>query len=336
MAAGDPTGDDLCSGTLNGDTLSSSYYAYRNITFTVPVEITADTQYALVLRAPDSEENVYWASKLSGGYAGGRDYLSSDSGETWAAATGGSGDDYGFTTRTADLTIIDQYIFTLDEEYGENTRSARWIAQTFTASQTYTIAVVTIPLKKDAGGSIGTITLSVRAVDGLPSKPVNPAPSDAATNVTLDQETVTWEDGGDAETYDVYYGTTSGDLTKVSSAQAGTSFTIFGIDDGSPFSYLNVRYWRIDATNSYGTTTGDEWVFTTIRFYPPQVTYWYSTGGYYYQLLVQADGSLGDPPPTGTENTDYVVLGSTYAPNFIRTQRKLVAAANNKMWYEAT
>lgn len=72
----------------------------------------------------------------------------------------------------------------------------------------------------------------------------------------------------------------------------------------------------------------------TERLYPPGPTYWYSTGNFYYQLLVQSDFTLGNPPPTGVENTDYVILGSTYLPNFIRTNRRLVAAAKNNFYYE--
>lgn len=173
--------------------------------------------------------------------------------------------------------------------------------------------------------------------DGAPSAPTkaeNPSPTNTNTSVTLDQATITWDDGGNADTFDVYYGTTSGSLTLVSSAQAGTSFTVTGITDGAPYSYLSVRYWRIDSTNVGGTTTGDEWSFTTIRFTPVSVTYFYSTTGQYYRLLIQSDGSYGDPPGVGVENVDYVYLAAGYEANFISTNRKLVAAAENRIWYE--
>ena len=173
-------------------------------------------------------------------------------------------------------------------------------------------------------------TLSTR-----PSKPINPTPENEADDVTLDQATITWEDGGGAETFDVYYGTESGNLSKVASAQAGVSFTISGIDNGSPFDYLIVRYWRIDATNDYGTTTGDEWIFTTIRFDPTSPTYWYNSGtpstSFYYILLVDEDGNWGTPPPTGVEDTDYVKVSN---PNPVQTTQRLVAAAKNSFWYE--
>jgi len=145
--------------------------------------------------------------------------------------------------------------------------------------------------------------------NALPSKPVNPTPSDAADDVTLDQETITWEDGGGATSYDVYYGDTSGDLTLVSEGQTGLSFTIDGITLGSPFDYLVTRYWRVDAVNAAGTTTGDEWSFASIAFDPPLPT----------GVTLNAEGE-----PTGTP---------TGESNMI-TVRKLVVAANDKIWYE--
>jgi len=167
-----------------------------------------------------------------------------------------------------------------------------------------------------------------------PTKATNPTPSDTNADVTLDQATITWEDGGGADTYNVYYGTTSGDLgDAVSSAQAGASFTVTDITNGSPYDYLTTRYWRIDSTNNVGTTTGDEWSFTTIRAQSPKVTYLYNNE--YYQLLIQDNGTYGDHPADGgVEDTDYVVV--TYEPNFIRSNIKLISAANNSIWFEDT
>lgn len=167
-----------------------------------------------------------------------------------------------------------------------------------------------------------------------PTKAENPVPTDANDSVTLDLAAITWDDGGGADTFNVYYGTVSGNLTLVSATQAGESFTVTGITDGSPYEYLSVRYWRIDSTNGDGTTTGDEWSFTTIRLNPPTETRFYVTTGQYYRLLVQSDGSYGDPPGVGVENTDYVYLAAGYEANFISTNRRLVAVAENRIWYE--
>ncbi len=185
------------------------------------------------------------------------------------------------------------------------------------------------------GGGFADHILEVHGTElTAPTKADTPSPTNANTSVTLDQTTLGWADGGGADTFDVYYGTVSGSLTLVSSAQAGTSFTVTGITDGSPFAYLSTRYWRIDSTNAFGTTTGDEWSFITIRLIPPGKTYFYVVTGQYYRLLVQSDGSLGDPPGVGVENTDFVYLAVGYEANFMSTTRKLVSAANNKIWIE--
>ncbi len=145
--------------------------------------------------------------------------------------------------------------------------------------------------------------------DPLPSKPTNPTPSNTASDVTLDQATVIWEDGGGATSYDVYYGEDSGSLSLISAGQVGLSFTITGIDYGSPFEYITSRAWRIDAVNDAGTTTGDVWTFTSIAFGPPLPT------------GVTLDGS-GNPTGTPTGESGMTTL------------RRLIAAANNKIWYE--
>ncbi len=191
-------------------------------------------------------------------------------------------------------------------------------------------------ISSDGGGTWSSLSgedfhFQVWGEPAPPIKATNPTPSDTADDITLDQATVTWEDGGGATSYNVYYCDTSGSLTLVSSAQAGASFIVTGITLGSPYSYVITRYWRIDSTNVAGTTTGDEWSFATIRFKPPAVTYFYN--GEYYQLLVQTDGTYGaHPVDGGVEDTDYVVVA--YKPNFIKTTRVLVAAANSKVWIE--
>lgn len=157
---------------------------------------------------------------------------------------------------------------------------------------------------------------------GAPEKPTTPSPGNGIDTVVLDQETISWEDGGGATSYDVWYGENEAGLTKVSAGQEGTSFTISGIDYGSPFGYVTSRTWRIDAINAVDTTTGDVWTFTTIIFAPPQVTYVLIDGG-------NEQGPYDDPP--GVEGTDWNWTGG----NNMIIVRRLVAAANDAIWYES-
>lgn len=172
----------------------------------------------------------------------------------------------------------------------------------------------------------GTTTGDTWTFDARPSKPITPTPSNAVSNIILSYPSLTWVTGGYTTTYNLSFGTTSGDLPSI---DTGFEPVTYGMP-GDVLAYIITYYWRVDATNSYGTTTGDEWSFTTIRLKPPGPTYQY--GGFYYQLLVDEDGNWGTPPPVGVENTDYVVV--TYLPNFISTTRRLIGVANNKVWFE--
>uniref|UniRef100_A0A6M3J8A3 Sortilin N-terminal domain-containing protein n=1 Tax=viral metagenome TaxID=1070528 RepID=A0A6M3J8A3_9ZZZZ len=97
----------------------------------------------------------------------------------------------------------------------------------------------------------------------VPSKPTNPDPSDNDTETDWPDLQLDWEDGGGADTFDVYIGE-SGNLTQVSSAQAGLSYVTNQAELESIFGEYPISgkiYWRVDATNAAGTTTGDEWNF---------------------------------------------------------------------------
>jgi hypothetical protein len=96
-----------------------------------------------------------------------------------------------------------------------------------------------------------------------PEKAINPTPADSATGIDFSGFETTWEDGGGADTFDVYLGPV-GSLTKVSTAQAGVSYTT---DAAEIITLFGVHptpediFWRIDSTNNAGTTTGDTWSF---------------------------------------------------------------------------
>jgi hypothetical protein len=265
MAAGDPTGGDLASGTTNGDTLAVyPSYTEREISLGAGVALTSGTQYAIVVRAVNAGADLArWAYSIppNNTYANGLYVSSTDSGSSWSQD---SDIDLWFKTKAS---AVEKDSHTAATTFPASIGGVNWFAMTFTASSSYTIDAVVLKLGRT--GTPGTITVGIRATAASPTKATNPSPTDANTSVTLDQATISWTDGGGADTFDVYYGTVSGSLTKVSTAQAGTSFTVTGITDGSPYSYLSVRYWRIDSTNDAGTTTGDELV---IHYYSVQTS----------------------------------------------------------------
>jgi hypothetical protein len=84
-----------------------------------------------------------------------------------------------------------------------------------------------------------------------PKKAVNPTPANHATGVAVGALTVSWQSGGDTLSYDVYKnGVFQGN-------QSGTSAS-FGV-----LSYGETVVWRVDSVNTFGTTTGDTWSFSS-------------------------------------------------------------------------
>jgi len=326
MAAGDPTGSPLATVTVSGNGWDTSF-AEITFTFDSPYSVVSGTKYAIVISAPDADltgNEVDWRLKDGDAYAGGAGYESADSGSTWSEDTGYDG---WFKTLAAGPTEKDTNTFA-DATYFTTIQDVEWYGQTFTAGSNYDIIGVILKAQKLFALNVGNVTVSLYDTESDVSKATNPTPDNAATNVTLDQATLTWEDGGTSDSFDVYYGTESGDLTLVSSAQEGLSFTITGITDGSPYDYLVTRYWRVDSRVGVTTVTGDEWSFTTIRLLYPSVPYWYADGPFWY-ILLDPDA---DPPPDGVEDTDYEIV--SFSANFIRTNRKLVAASGNAFYYE--
>jgi hypothetical protein len=163
----------------------------------------------------------------------------------------------------------------------------------------------------DSTNDVGTTTGDVWTftTGGAPSKAITPAPTNAATGILLGLGLMTWEDGGDADSFDVWFGP-SGNMAKVSSAQAGLSYSI-----GYPLNYNTTYQWRIDAINAFGTTTGDTWSFSCITFSPPLPT---------GVTLSGSSGPNGEGTPTGTP---------TGFNNMI-TIKKLIAVAENRFWVE--
>ncbi len=85
-----PTGADLATGTVTG--FSSGSGSFQSVTFGAPVNVTAGTQYALVVRSVAARTTgiyAYTISNTSGAnpYAGGRNATSANSGSTWSGQT---------------------------------------------------------------------------------------------------------------------------------------------------------------------------------------------------------------------------------------------------------
>lgn len=145
---------------------------------------------------------------------------------------------------------------------------------------------------------------------GLPGKPTNVSPENEASDIALHSTTGTWASGGNTDSYNVYYGTLSGFLELV---EEGVTDLSLALVEGNFSVYGKISYWRVDAVNDIGTTTGDEWYFTTMNFDPVLPT----------GITLDHSGGEGGVP-----------TGTATGLNSMITIRRLVAAARNKIFYE--
>ena len=274
MAAGDPTGDDLCVGTTNGNTLTTSF-AEREIVFSAPYALVSGTKYAIIIRAPeinDEDNDVMVNMKYAGAYSNGDEYYSTNSGTSWTKVS-----DYDFWFKTKeDSTEKDTYTFT-DDTFAEAVYDTRWGAQTFTASSSYNISSVILRLRKFFNfNNVGTITVSIRATEAAgPQKVTTPSPIDTFSGMTLDWQAFGWTADGAApeeEVYNVYFGTNPSALSLIALESPLTSVaqsylqTVVGVG-----LYSTTYYWRVDTywPSTAQTATGDVWSLSTIVFATP-------------------------------------------------------------------
>lgn len=325
--AGKPSGAALATFTFTLSGTATWLYAKLS----TEISLIDATKYAIVLDG-EAGEIVYWwqdANTGSDDYAGGEPFLDLGGGAGWADYSSPNYRDFGFKMYGKE----DKELYNGTHTLAYSDGLTNWRAQTYTPASTYIILGVILKLSKASGKTPGTVTVGIRnTVSDAPSKATTPAPANAATDVTLDQATITWVDGGGADTYNVYYGDTSGSLLLVSADQVGTSYTVAGTTLGSPYEYLITRYWRIDSINVGGTTTGDEWSFTTLRLKPPIPPIWNPDGPWWWIPYVPYTYPPDNPPAGGDEDVTWEKV--TYGPNFIKTTRKLVAIAENRVWYE--
>ena len=111
-------------------------------------------------------------------------------------------------------------------------------------------------------------TFETRDISFYLSPPINPTPDIDATGVPVRTAALTWENGGGATSYDVYFreGTT-GDFTKLTTTStAALTKAVSGLK------YTTAYTWRVDAHNQWGTVAGTEWAFTVFALIPPLPT----------------------------------------------------------------
>jgi hypothetical protein len=309
-----------------GDDLSSGFQAatWRAQTFTTVLSFTITSVKLLVFRKGSpgtvtvSIQGVDGSNKPDGSDITGLSITDDPSGYTTSSS--GEWIEYIFPTPYT-LSATTRYAIVIRTASGDADNRVSWRADS--SSPTYTNGEI---LTSVDSGSNWTAVSSIDALFEtwgnplVPGKPTNPSPTDAVSSITLDETPLSW-DASDpaADTYEVYFREQGDSWELVGTAQAGVEWTIeFGI-----LTYGTTYEWRIDATNDTGTTTGDTWTFDTIDFDQIRVSYILLPGG-----AGAGHGPYDDPP--GTEGTDWDWTGE----NNMLTIKRLVAAANDKIWHE--
>ena len=241
----------------SGSSFNSARGDYKSMSFQASSTYTID-KVVLYLESSNSNSETYYvrlyAADGSGLPTGG---ILATFGTFTITSLQSSYTEEEFDSDSYQVTNGNDYCIVCEADADPNT-TWRWFA---TSSDDY------------AGGNSGSKAFGfswiARAYDNwfqlweedaaAPTKAENPTPIDTGTDIDFSDLTLSWEDGGGADTYDVYVGDASDNLTLLSSAQVGVSIVLTDVQRAL---FTDTCWWRIDAINAYGTTTGDDWSFT--------------------------------------------------------------------------
>ncbi|MBD5265851.1 MAG: hypothetical protein HDS44_02665 [Bacteroides sp.] len=144
-----------------------------------------------------------------------------------------------------------------------------------------------------------TIELTTIGDPSAPKPSVNPFPANGAKEGIANGLTLTWENnvntyGGDV-TYTVMFGEDKEALASVATGLTKTEW-----DASQSVTAGKTYYWRVDAINSLGTTTGDLWSFSTT-----------AGGVLFYTDFTTTPAEYAEKYGSLTGNTDIYKKGST-------------------------
>ncbi|MEJ6980886.1 LamG-like jellyroll fold domain-containing protein [Pedobacter sp. P351] len=106
-----------------------------------------------------------------------------------------------------------------------------------------------------------SLTAKTATLPSAPAIPSLPSPASGSTGIELANRNLTWTGSSNTISYKVYFGTDSSSL-EYKSDVTSASYPVTGLLENTTY------FWRIDAVNSLGTTTGDVWSFKTLKNFP--------------------------------------------------------------------
>lgn len=130
----------------------------------------------------------------------------------------------------------------------------------------YRIKSIKDTISSDYSYSGANLTFKAGA---LPDKTTLLLPLNNSVDMPITGVTLQWTPGNYTLLYDIYTGDSEANLALKQSNYNSTSYNTGTLNFGSNL------YWRIDAKNGLGTTTGDVWSFTTLTAALPElIGYW--------------------------------------------------------------
>lgn len=98
-------------------------------------------------------------------------------------------------------------------------------------------------------------------IPSAPDVPTTPVPADQSRYADTASVQLSWKGSANTITYHLYFGTSETELAPLADITA-TSYQVTALSENTTY------YWRMDASNNLGLTTGDVWSFTTVKTFP--------------------------------------------------------------------
>jgi len=114
----------------------------------------------------------------------------------------------------------------------------------------------------DSSVYTSSVSVTTPPVPSAPVKPTNPVPANGFNDVQLNSGSfiLKWSGSTNTTTYTVYFGTSPQNLTNVATVpySATPSYQVNNLNTATNY------YWRVDASNTLGSVTGDVWSFRAL------------------------------------------------------------------------
>jgi hypothetical protein len=241
------------------------------------------------------------------------------------------GTDYGsvYTVRVSTASQTNHADFTIVDTQTEADFGGVYSARNVDLSAYNGIPIyVAFVMTNNDGDSWSIDDVDLIADANPPTCASNPTPADGATDVdvTGGAVVIAWDaptTGDPATSYEVFWGTTSGDLTSLGSL-SNTTVNITGIQ------FSTTYYWSIVPSNVGGSATGcAEWSFTTEAAPPPPAN---DVPSGAIALSLDEGSSCGANTLVGVSNGQTTDSGVT-APS---CGSYAASAGNGDLWYTVT